>query len=75
VEIQLVRMLGMNLAGSDTCPRCLCPITSADGSFVAVRLPEREPLRFHLDCYDEFAGGLMLFREEILPRWRAEPVH
>ena len=75
MEVQLVRMLGLNLAGSETCPRCLEAITPVDGSFVAVRLPERAPMRFHLDCYAEFAGGLMTFREEVLPHCREELIH
>jgi hypothetical protein len=75
MQVQYVRMLGLNLAGEAVCPRCLEPITPADGSFVAVRLPERVPLRFHLDCYREFAGGLMTFREEVLPHCTKEPVH
>jgi hypothetical protein len=75
MQVQYVRMLGLNLAGIEACPRCLQPITPADGSFVAVRLPEREPLRFHLECYGEFAGGLMTFREEVLPQCTKEQIH
>ena len=75
MQVQYVQMLGLNLAGSEVCPRCREPITPADGSFVAVRLPEREPLRFHLECYGEFAGGLMTFREEVLPHCRQERIH
>ena len=75
MEVQLVRMLGLNLAGPEECPRCREAITPADGSFVAVRLPEREPLRFHVDCYEEFAGGLVRFRIEVLPVARQVQVH
>ena len=75
MQVQFVRMLGLNLAGPEVCPRCRQAITPADGSFVAVRLPEREPLRFHVDCYEEFAVGLVTFRTEILPVARQERVH
>jgi len=75
MQVQFVRMLGLNLAGPEVCPRCREVITPADGCFVAVRLPEREPLRFHVDCYEEFAGGLVMFRTEILPVARQDRVH
>jgi hypothetical protein len=75
MHVQYVRSLGLNLAGTEACPRCREPITPADGSFVAVRLPEREPLRFHLDCCREFAVGLMTFREEVLPHCTKEVIH
>ena len=75
IQVQLVKMLGLNLAGTDTCPRCEEPITRSDGSFVAVRLPDREAMRFHLDCYEVFATGLATFRSEILPMALLERVH
>ena len=75
IQVQLVKMLGLNLAGTATCPRCEEPIKRSDGSFVAVRLPDRDPMRFHLECYGEFAGGLMTFREEVLPHCRQERIH
>lgn len=67
IQIQVVRQFGLGLAGADACPRCEEPIAASDVGFVAVRLPRREPIHFHLECYDVFAAGLVSFRSKVLP--------